>query len=50
LNVQQSGRQLGVHPNTIYSRLSRIREISGLDGQRYHDLVELLLAVDCWKT
>ncbi len=50
LNVQQSGRQLGVHPNTIYSRLGRIREISGLDGQRYHDLVELLLAVDCWKT
>jgi sugar diacid utilization regulator len=50
LNVQQSGRQLGVHPNTIYSRLSRIKEISGLDGQRYHDLVELLLAADCWKT
>ncbi len=49
LNVQQSGRQLGVHPNTIYSRLSRIKEISGLDGQRYHDLVELLLAADCWK-
>ena len=47
----QIGRQvLGVHPNTIYSRLDRIRELTGLDGQRYHDLVELLLAADCWQT
>jgi sugar diacid utilization regulator len=49
MNVQQAGRQLNVHPNTIYSRLGRIKELTGLDGQRHHDLVELLLAADCWK-
>ena len=50
LNVQKAGRHLGVHPNTVYARMNRIRELTGRDGQRYHDLVELLLAVDCWKT
>lgn len=49
LNVQKAGRQLGVHPNTIYARLERIRDLTGLDGQRHHDLVELLLAADCWQ-
>jgi sugar diacid utilization regulator len=49
LNVQEAGRRLGVHPNTIYARLGRIRDVSGLDGQRHHDLVELLLAADCWQ-
>ncbi len=49
LNVQKAGRQLGVHPNTIYSRLVRITELTGLDGQRHHELVELLLAADCWR-
>jgi hypothetical protein len=49
LNVQEAGRRLGVHPNTVYSRIGRIRELSGLDGQRHHDLVELLLAADCWQ-
>lgn len=50
LNVQEAGRRLGVHANTVYARLGRIEEISGLDGQRHHDLVELLLAADCWQT
>jgi hypothetical protein len=48
LNVQMAGRELGAHPNTIYARLGRIKELTGLDGQRHHDLVELLLAADCW--
>ena len=47
LNVQEAGRRLDVHPNTIYGRLQRIREATGLDGQRHHDLVDLLLAVQC---
>jgi sugar diacid utilization regulator len=50
LNVQEAGRRLGVHPNTVYSRIGRIKELSGLDGQRHHELVELLLAADCWQT
>lgn len=50
LNIQQAGRQLGVHPNTVYTRILRVKELTGLDGQRFHDLVELLLAADCWRT
>jgi sugar diacid utilization regulator len=48
LNMQAAGRQLGVHANTVYARLARIRDLTGLDGGRHHDLVELLLAADCW--
>ncbi len=47
LNVQLAGRQLELHPNTVYARLLRIKDITGLDGRRHHDLVELLLAVEC---
>jgi sugar diacid utilization regulator len=49
MNVQQAARLLGKHPNTIYARLARLRDITGLDGQRYNDLTELLLAADCWR-
>ena len=47
MNVQKAARLLGKHPNTVYTRLERIRDVTGLDGQRYHDLTELLLAADC---
>lgn len=47
LNVQQAGRDLRVHPNTIYGRLERIHDLTALNGRRHHDLVELLLAADC---
>jgi hypothetical protein len=49
LNVQQAARQLGKHPNTIYARLARLRELTGLDGQRYGDLSEMLLAAECLR-
>lgn len=49
LNVQKAARALAVHPNTIYMRLEKIKHITGLDGQRYGDLTELLLAADCRK-
>jgi DNA-binding PucR family transcriptional regulator len=45
--VQKAARLLGKHPNTVYTRIEKIRELTGLDGQRYHDLTELLLGVDC---
>jgi sugar diacid utilization regulator len=47
LNVQKAARLLRKHPNTVYARIERIRALTGLDGQRYHDLTELLLASDC---
>ena len=49
LNVQEAGRRLGVHANTVYGRLTRIRDLTGLDGQKFHDLVEMLLAADCLR-
>jgi hypothetical protein len=47
LNIQKAARILRRHPNTIYIRIERIKNLTGLDGQRYRDLTELLLAVDC---
>jgi DNA-binding PucR family transcriptional regulator len=49
MNVQQAARVLGKHPNTVYARIERIRDLTGRDGHRYHDLTELLLAADCWR-
>lgn len=47
MNLQQAARALGAHPNTVYTRVQRVHDLTGLDCQRYHDLTELLLAVDC---
>ncbi|MGI9420190.1 MAG: PucR family transcriptional regulator [Geminicoccaceae bacterium] len=47
MNIQKASRLLGNHPNTVYNRIERIRDLTGLDGQRYHDLTELLLVADC---
>jgi len=49
MNVQKAARMLEVHPNTVYARMQRIKDLTGLDSQRYHDLTELLLAADCLK-
>ncbi|MEZ5932321.1 MAG: helix-turn-helix domain-containing protein [Alphaproteobacteria bacterium] len=50
MNIQKAARSLGKHPNTIYARIERIRDLTGLDGQRYHQLTELLLAADCCRS
>jgi hypothetical protein len=50
MNVQRAARGLRIHPNTIYARIQRINDLTGLDAQRYHDLTHLLLAVDCGRT
>jgi hypothetical protein len=47
MNVLKAARLLAVHPNTIYSRMLRIADITGLDGLGYHALTELLLTADC---
>jgi sugar diacid utilization regulator len=49
MNMQKAARSLGKHPNTVYARIERIRELTGRDGQSYHDLTELLLAADCCR-
>lgn len=49
MNVLQAAKNLGVHPNTIYSRMQKIADTSGKNGLVYHDLTELLLAADFRK-
>lgn len=49
MNVLQAARNLSVHPNTIYSRVQRIADITGQDAFSFHELNELLLAIDCRK-
>ena len=47
MNALQAAKQLKVHPNTIYSRANKIEDLTGKNALTYHDLTELLLAVDC---
>jgi sugar diacid utilization regulator len=47
MNVLQAAKQLSVHPNTIYARAQKIGDITGKSLLNYHDLTELLLAVEC---
>jgi sugar diacid utilization regulator len=47
MNVQGAARGLKLHANTVYARLQRIEELTGLNAQRYHDLTDLLLVADC---
>jgi len=47
MNLSRAAHALGVHANTIYARMQRIEQATGLDALRYHALTELLLAIDC---
>lgn len=46
MNALDAARRLDVHPNTVYQRLSKIEDATGLDPLDYHGLGELLLAAD----
>ena len=47
MNVQRTAKSLRVHPNTIYARMQKIEDVTGLNGLSYHPLTELLLAIEC---
>jgi DNA-binding PucR family transcriptional regulator len=47
MNVLRAAQALNIHPNTIYARMRRIRELTGLDPLNYHALTEMLLATEC---
>lgn len=49
MNIQGAARTLRVHPNTVYARIQRISDLTGLEAQRYHHLTDLLLAADCGR-
>jgi len=45
-NVKSTAHRLGVHPNTVYFRLNRLRQISGLDPRTYAGAAAILTALD----
>lgn len=47
MNALRAAKALGVHPNTLYARMRRIRDLAGLDPLNYHALTEMLLACEC---
>ncbi|MGO9993585.1 MAG: PucR family transcriptional regulator [Steroidobacteraceae bacterium] len=47
MNVLKAAQSLGVHPNTVYARLQRIFDISGLQARSFHALADLLIVCDC---
>jgi hypothetical protein len=45
LSIERTARACFVHPNTVRYRLRRISKLTGLDLNRFYDLVELLAAL-----
>ena len=46
MNALQTAKRLSVHSNTVYSRMQRIADLTGKNALAYHDLTELLLAIE----
>ncbi|HKB62596.1 MAG TPA: helix-turn-helix domain-containing protein [Burkholderiales bacterium] len=44
-NVKQTARLLGLHTNTVYFRLNRINELTGIDPRTYSGTSQLLTAL-----
>ena len=47
MNVQKTAKQLQIHPNTIYARIQKIHDVTGLNPLSYRALTEMLLALEC---
>ena len=47
MNVLKAAERLAVHPNTIYSRLRRVSDVTGLEPRSFGGLSELLVVADC---
>src|SRR5450631_664912 len=47
MTVLKAAQALGVHPNTVYARLQRIFDISGLQARSYNALTDLLIVCNC---
>jgi hypothetical protein len=46
MNVLKAAARLSVNPNTVYARLNRVSEITGLDARSYRALTDLLTVAD----
>lgn len=50
MNIVKAAYLLHAHPNTIYARLQRIFDISGLQPRAFHALNDLLIVCDCIRS
>lgn len=50
MNVLKAAQRLTVHPNTVYSRLQRVLDLTGLEPRSFDALGELLVVADCRKS
>jgi hypothetical protein len=46
MNAQKTALVLGIHPNTVYSRMQKIERLTGMNALEFHALSEILLALD----
>ncbi len=46
MNLLKAAARLELHPNTVYARLNRIRDITGLNARAYYALTDLLTVAD----
>ena len=46
MNILKTAQKMAVHPNTLYARLMRIQDISGLQPRSFDALNELLIVCD----
>ncbi len=46
MNLLKAAARLEVHANTVYARLNRIRDITGLNARGYHALTDLITVAD----
>jgi len=49
MNILKAALSLGVHANTVYARLQRVCDISGLQARGFNDLSDLLIVCDCHR-
>ena len=47
MNALRAAKLLGIHPNTLYARMQRIRDLTGLEPLHFHVLTEMLLVIEC---
>jgi sugar diacid utilization regulator len=46
MNLLKAAARLAVHPNTVYARLNRIRDTTGLNARAFHALCDLLTVAE----
>lgn len=48
MNILKAADALDVHPNTVYARMQKIEDVTGLDARSYRSLNDLLQVSNCY--